>query len=90
MISKLLTSTSFLSTAGVAAWLVEVNNSFQIFLVEESKGKVYLDWIRIRIADYIGDKRCHRCQRYGRSDTDCESKGEVQETGSLYKGAGSG
>ena len=46
-------------------------------LVEEMKGRAYINWLRINIKDYVGAARCFRCQRYGHVAKHCTNKEQI-------------
>lgn len=42
-----------------------------------SKGKVYLDWVSARVAEYKVTTRCYRCQKFEHLSKDCKAPVET-------------
>ena len=58
---------------GTFTWLVEATPEVRRFLVEDMLGRAYLNWKRVRVADYVGATRCYKCQQYGRMVSYCKT-----------------
>ena len=74
---------------GTFTWLVEASPEARRLLVDEMKGIAYMDWKSVRIVDYVGAKRCFRCQQYGHIAKLCQNKqgicGHCAGTGHSHK-----
>ena len=59
------------------------------FIVEDMNDRVYLNWKRVRVVDYVGDTRCYKCQQYGHTASYCKMKrascGHCAEEGHVFR-----
>lgn len=63
--------------------------SFQKLMVLKMKGKAYLGWMRIRIADYVSATRFFKCLRYDHISKYCKNNqvacGHCADMGHSYR-----
>ena len=59
--------------AGGYIWIVSAEAHLRRILLEELRGKAYINGKPIRITDYVSAVRCYKCQRFGHTPKYCKN-----------------